>query len=72
MDDTLEKDSNFPFTKNKGMKIKESAKVIPKRSRYSNDLKGKKTQQSSKKDEAKLLRKLLKESQKAKKKEPTK
>ena len=62
---------DIPTTKSKGVKIKEPARVIRKIFKYSNDSKGKKNQQFSKKDEAKLLRKFIKETQKTKKKEPT-
>ena len=59
-DTSLGEDSDFPSTKSTGVKIKEYARVIPKRSRYFDDLKRKRTQQSSEKDEAKLPRKLFK------------
>ena len=67
IDDTSSReDSNFPSVKSIGVKIKKSTRVIPKRFRHSDDSKRKKTQQSSEKDEAKLLRKLFKGSQKGK------
>ena len=57
--------------KSKGVKIKEQAKVIPKKSRYYEEPKGKQTTQPSEKDEARLLRKLIKEILRERKEEPT-
>ena len=72
MDDTSSKeDFDVPIAKSKGVEVKEHAKVIPKKSKYSKELKGKQTLQSSKKYEVKLLRKYTNEIQQVRREEPT-
>ena len=57
MDDTsLEQDSDIPTTMSNGVEIKEHFRVILKKSRYLKEPKGKKTFQSSKKDESNYLK----------------